>query len=168
MPTRQRRDRRSFGTYVAELCGIVLSGSDGFFDHFEITIASCEEWFELKPINRCRRDAPSIDPFYCVGLPSSESQERHAARRVCQTIVEERGEEVFVRVLVCRHDEDDGSVRRDMKYMDCPVRLWLDRPLGERAVIDLDTDEEVPLYTPLYMNNVPRRDHGYRPANRRL
>ncbi|MBV8999728.1 MAG: hypothetical protein JO304_11745 [Solirubrobacterales bacterium] len=86
---------------------------------------------------------------------------------VCQTIVEERGEEVYVRVLVHLHDEDNARVRRDREYMDWPVRLWLDRPLGERAVIDLDTDEELPLYTPLYLNNVPQRDHGYRPANRR-
>ena len=58
-------------------------------------------------------------------------------------------------------------MRRDRKYMDWPVRLWLDRPLGERAVIDFDTDEELPLYKPLYLNNVPQRDHVYRPANRR-
>lgn len=86
---------------------------------------------------------------------------------VCQTIVEERGEEVYVRVLVHRQDEADASRRRDREYIDCPVRMWLDRPLGERAVIDLDTDEELPLYTPLYLNNVPQHDHGYRPANRR-
>lgn len=28
-----------------------LLGLTGFFDHFEVTIASYEEWFELKPIN---------------------------------------------------------------------------------------------------------------------
>jgi hypothetical protein len=28
-----------------------LLGLTGFFDHFEVTIASYEEWFELKPID---------------------------------------------------------------------------------------------------------------------
>ena len=28
-----------------------LLGLTGFFDHFEVTIASYEEWVELKPIN---------------------------------------------------------------------------------------------------------------------
>jgi hypothetical protein len=28
-----------------------LLGLTGFFDHFEVTIASYEEWFELRPIN---------------------------------------------------------------------------------------------------------------------
>ena len=51
--------------------------------------------------------------------------------------------------------------------MDCPVRVWLRQPLGERAVIDIDTDEELPLFTPEYRNNVLQPDHGYRPALRR-
>jgi hypothetical protein len=38
---------------------------------------------------------------------------------------------------------------------------------SEGAVIDVDTGEELPLYTPLYVNNVRQPDHGYRPANRR-
>ncbi len=49
----------------------------------------------------------------------------------------------------------------------CPVRVSLDRPLGERAVIDVDHDEELPLYVPKYLNNVVQPDHGYHPANRR-
>lgn len=40
-------------------------------------------------------------------------------------------------------------------------------PLDERVVIDMDSDEELPLYTPMYMNNVLRPDHGDRPAARR-
>ncbi|MGH7621414.1 MAG: hypothetical protein ACREMU_03660, partial [Gemmatimonadaceae bacterium] len=50
---------------------------------------------------------------------------------------------------------------------DCPVRVWLDEPLGERAVIDFDRDEELPLYKPLYRNNVRQRDHGYHLVDRR-
>ncbi len=51
--------------------------------------------------------------------------------------------------------------------MDCPVRVWLDQPLGDRAVIDLDTDEELPLFVPEYLNNVVQPDHGYHPVQRR-
>jgi hypothetical protein len=29
-----------------------LLGLTGFFDHFEVTIASYEEWIELTPINQ--------------------------------------------------------------------------------------------------------------------
>lgn len=84
---------------------------------------------------------------------------------VCQVIVDECDDEVYVRVLVCRkHDEDRASSR---EYLDCPVRVWLERPLGNRAVIDADRDEELPLYTPQYLNNILQADHGYRPAGRR-
>jgi hypothetical protein len=72
-----------------------------------------------------------------------------------------------VRVLLHYHDDDDEASSRDREYLDCPVRVWLERPLGEWAVIDVDSDEELPLYTPARLNNVPQLDHGYRPANRR-
>ena len=88
---------------------------------------------------------------------------------VCQVIVDERDDEVYVRVLVCYEDDEDevdvGPRRRE--YMDCPVRVWLDRPLGDRAVIDVDDDRELPLYVPKYLNGVIQADHGYHPANRR-
>jgi hypothetical protein len=45
--------------------------------------------------------------------------------------------------------------------------VWLDGPLGERAVIDFDYDEELPLYRPLYLNNVRQPDHGYQYVERR-
>jgi hypothetical protein len=69
-------------------------------------------------------------------------------------------------VLVAYSDDDEDEPR-SREYMDCPVRVWLDRPLGERAVIDVDSDEELPIFTPAYRNNIPQPDHGYRPANRR-
>jgi hypothetical protein len=86
---------------------------------------------------------------------------------VCQIVVDERDDEVHVRVFVCCHDRDDqpGQAARD--YVDCPVRVWLARPLGDRAVIDIDSDQELPLFTPAYLNSVPQPDHGYRPARRR-
>jgi hypothetical protein len=85
---------------------------------------------------------------------------------ICQVIVDERDDEVYVRVVVCYEDEDDAPARRP-EYMDCPARVWLDRPLGDRAVIDVDDDRELPLYVPKYLNGVIQPDHGYHPANRR-
>jgi hypothetical protein len=86
---------------------------------------------------------------------------------VCQIIVDERDDEVYVRVLVCRCDEDDESPTAFREYHDWPARVWLERPLGDRAVIDVDTDEELQIFTPLYLDNVVQPDHGYRAANRR-
>jgi hypothetical protein len=85
---------------------------------------------------------------------------------VCQVVVDEPDDEVRVRVLVC-YDDEDGPTTGSGEYMDCPVRVWLSQPLGDRAVIDVDSDEELPVYTPRYLNNVLQRDHGYRPAHRR-
>lgn len=85
---------------------------------------------------------------------------------VCDVLVDERDDELYVRVLVW-YREDDQQLSRDREYMDCPVRTWLEQPLGERAVIDVDSDEELPLYTSRYLNNVIQPDHGYRPVNRR-
>jgi hypothetical protein len=80
-------------------------------------------------------------------------------------IVEERDDEVHVRVVVCyrNDDEDEEELLRPREYMDCPVRTWLDQPLGDRAVIDVDSDEELPLYTPHYLNNIPSRITGTAP-----
>jgi hypothetical protein len=84
---------------------------------------------------------------------------------VCQVVVEEHEEEVYVRVFVCGDLERSASGPHE--YTDCPVRVWLDEPLGERAVIDVDSDEELPLFIPSRVNNVPAPDHGYHAVNRR-
>jgi hypothetical protein len=84
----------------------------------------------------------------------------------CQLIVDERDDHVFVRVLVCYHEEDERA-HRPREYVDCPVRVWLESPLGTRAVVDVDSDEELPLFTPLYLDNKLQPDHGYKPAGRR-
>jgi hypothetical protein len=88
-------------------------------------------------------------------------------RRVCRVILDERDDEVYVRVLVCRCDDDDDDEGTRREYTDSPVRVWLKQPLGERAVIDVDSDDELPLYIPEYLDNVRQPDHGYHPANRR-
>jgi hypothetical protein len=79
--------------------------------------------------------------------------------------VDERDEAVYVRVAVCWVEDEDERGRPE--YTDCPVRVWLEQRLGGRAVIDVDTDEQLPLYTPEYLNNVRQQDQGYRPANGR-
>jgi hypothetical protein len=86
---------------------------------------------------------------------------------VCTVVVDEFDDEVHVRVVICRDPDDEEAAARPREYSDWPVRVWLDRPLGERAVIDLDTDEELPLYKPLYDDGVQQPDHGFYPANRR-
>ena len=90
-------------------------------------------------------------------------------RGVCRVILDERDDEVYVRVLVCwcDDDDDDDGTKSERECMDWPVRVWLKQPLGERAVIDVDSDDELSLYIPDYLNNVPQPDHGYHPANRR-
>jgi hypothetical protein len=85
---------------------------------------------------------------------------------VCRVIVDEHDDEVHVRVLVA-YDDDERAPQIRNEYVDCPVRVWLEKPLGTRAVIDVDSDEELPLFTPAYRDDVPQPDHGYSPANRR-
>jgi hypothetical protein len=85
---------------------------------------------------------------------------------VCQGIVDERPDCVYVRLLVCldldreRHRRADSS---DRFGTDCPCRVWLDAPLGERAVIDIDTDEELPLFIPRWGDPNARSEYVPRP-----
>jgi hypothetical protein len=69
------------------------------------------------------------------------SQDEHGA---CQVVVDELEDAVYVRVCVCH----DDTYPRDRVYCDCPVRVWLDRPLGDRAVIDQDGERALPRYVP--------------------
>ena len=62
---------------------------------------------------------------------------------------------------------DDRPATPSSYRADCPVRVWLEKPLGERAVIDVDSDQELPLFTPDWFDGVRQPDAGYRPANRR-
>lgn len=86
---------------------------------------------------------------------------------VCQVSVDERADEVHVRVLVHLEDDHEDPRPGSREYTDWPVRVWLQRPLGDRAVIDADTDEELLLYVPRYRDNVLLPDHGYHVVRRR-
>jgi hypothetical protein len=69
---------------------------------------------------------------------------------ICEVIVDERTDDVYVRVLLCyeeKPDDDESSALLGGRC-DCPVRVWLDRPLGDRAVIDVNTNNELDLYNP--------------------
>jgi hypothetical protein len=52
---------------------------------------------------------------------------------------------VHVRVLACY---DENEERREAEYMNCPIHVYLDKPLGDRAVIDVDSERELPLFIP--------------------
>jgi hypothetical protein len=72
-----------------------------------------------------------------------------------------------VRVLVHWQDDEDAPAHRRRDYTDWPVRVELDEPLDERAVIDFDRDQELLLYKPPYLNNVRQPDHGSHHVGRR-
>jgi hypothetical protein len=65
---------------------------------------------------------------------------------VCDAIVEEDEETIRVRVLLCWEDSSEHFADRD--YLDCPVHVYLDRPLTGRAVICVDDEQPLPLYEP--------------------
>ncbi len=69
------------------------------------------------------------------------------AEGVCNVIVEEDDDTVRVRLIICC-DEDLFEDDREREYMDCPVHVYLDKPLGGRTVIDVQTDQPVPLFVP--------------------
>jgi hypothetical protein len=141
-----------------------------------------EEWNEDLRALWCDRWQPNWCPVgnqQIRGRPLGFSKQtacelelRVALRRdegVCQVIVDELGDEVYVLVITCYEEEEpEHELPAPLgERLDCPVRVWLDRPLGDRAVINVDTDKELDLYTPAYGNGMRQHDHGYRPANRR-
>jgi hypothetical protein len=65
---------------------------------------------------------------------------------VCEAIVDEHEDAVHVRVLVCFEEDGDDELHRE--YINCPVHVYLDGPLNGRAVIDVETDEALPLFVP--------------------
>jgi hypothetical protein len=65
---------------------------------------------------------------------------------VCEVIVAEDEEKILVRVLVCYEEDEDDEPRPE--YVNCPVHVYLDQPLNDRAVVDEETTEELPLFVP--------------------
>lgn len=79
---------------------------------------------------------------------------------VCQLVVEEQDDVVFVHAVAClRPDAQKGSAskrrRSDRRETDCPCNWWLDAPLGERVVVNYENDEPLPLYIPHWDSDEP-------------
>ena len=136
------------------------------WDH-EAHDAWCERWCPSCPDHKpqCVRRA----------LGFRERNERELELRVplggtddgvCTVAVDEREHEIYVRVVL-HYDESRFDDPRE--YVVWPVRVWLERPLGDRAVIDEDSDEELELFTVSWDNKThePLPDHGFSKANRR-
>jgi hypothetical protein len=64
---------------------------------------------------------------------------------ICEVVVEEDEKTVRVRALIC-YDEDDPPGRRE--FVNCPVHVYLDRPLKDREVVDVQTGAVLPLFVP--------------------
>jgi hypothetical protein len=76
---------------------------------------------------------------------------------VCQAIIEEHEDRIYVRALVC-FDEDRVALDRRSSMRDetdCPCNVWLDAPLDERVVIDVDSGEPLPLFIPHWDTDEP-------------
>ncbi len=129
----------------------------------------CEKWCPRCPDGkpqRLRRALGFRERNECeLELRVVLAEGEHGA---CAVIVDEQADEVFVRVLVCYDEPEDDRPLASREAVVWPVRVWLDEPLGDRAVIDEDSDEELDLFTFSWdEDNNPLPDHGYRPANRR-
>lgn len=80
-------------------------------------------------------------------------------RGVCQIIMEAHPDRLYVRALACLHEDEperDASGWRSDET-DCPCRVWLDEPLGEKVVIDVDSGEPLPLFIPRRSDDEPSR-----------
>jgi hypothetical protein len=69
----------------------------------------------------------------------------------CTRLVDEHEERVDVRVLLC----SPLDTREVTTECDCPFNVWLDAPLGERNVVDVDTGRELPLFIPNWDTDEP-------------
>jgi hypothetical protein len=117
----------------------------------EAHAAWCEKWAPPCPDGdpqRLRRAVAFRERSLCeleLRVPLATGE--HGA---CQVILEESDDMVLVRVLVC-YDEDTDPWPPAREYVDCPVRVWLDRPLENRTVVDEDSNEALPLYSPRHL-----------------
>jgi hypothetical protein len=87
---------------------------------------------------------------------------------LCQLIVDEHPDRIYVRAIACLPDLDEEDEEVDANAdtqasadkpdppdswwepivgeLDCGYTWWLDAPLGERVIIDVDTGRELPLF----------------------
>jgi hypothetical protein len=86
---------------------------------------------------------------------------------VCLATLDEHPDHIGVRVLACLTTDEERLKRaaRDRHETDCPLNAWLDAPLGERVVIDLDTGDELWLYIPRWDPDEPSEYVARAPGN---
>jgi hypothetical protein len=109
-----------------------------------------EEAEERCPINRCPIGLPQRR---CRCLAYREREPGRLQLRVvmstcdgiCDAIVEECEDRVYVRVVLCYDDSVEPTADQ---YANCPTHVYLEKPLGERKVIDAETDRVLPLFVP--------------------
>ncbi len=120
---------------------------------------SPEEWYDEAHATWCETWEPrcpmgySQRPATLVGYREREpgwlqlrAVMRAGTEGICDVIAEEDDETVRVRVLLCW--EDPCEHLRDRDYVDCPVHVDLEQPLGDRSVIEVDEEQVLPLFVP--------------------
>jgi hypothetical protein len=65
---------------------------------------------------------------------------------ICDVIAEEDDETVRVRVMLCW--EDAIAHIHDRDYIEWPVHIDLERPPGDRTVVEVDDERVLPLLVP--------------------
>jgi hypothetical protein len=112
----------------------------------EARAAWLEKWAPTCPIGNPQRVRT------CVGYREREPGRLQlrvpltSSEGVCEVIVEEHEEKILVRVLVCFEEDEDFEPRPE--YVNCPVHVYLDQPLSDRAVIDHESEAALPLFVP--------------------
>ena len=78
-------------------------------------------------------------------------------RGICHVTVEEHDDRVLVDAVACMYDPSDGRAARDdaPSETDCPCNVWLDEPLGERIVVDIESGRPLPLCVPEWGRDAP-------------
>jgi hypothetical protein len=109
----------------------------------------------LAQILSCRERNPGELELLVVGFPTDDEG--------CHFIVDERDDEVHVRVLV---HADLGRPHDDEEWV-MPIRWWLRRSLGDRVVINADTGKEVWHDVREYQDGTLQPGRGKSPPKRR-
>jgi hypothetical protein len=113
----------------------------------EAHAAWCEKWAPKCPLRHPQRSATLVgyrerEP----GRLQLRALIRVRTEGECDAIVEADDEAVRVRVVLCWPESEDHW--NDRHYMDCPVHVYLEKPLNGRKVIWVDEEVELPLFVP--------------------
>jgi hypothetical protein len=70
---------------------------------------------------------------------------RSGVEGLCHVITDEREDVVYVRVILCQPKDRE---EKDVEYLNCPARTYLEKPLNGRKVFDVESEQELPLFVP--------------------